>query len=155
MPKTDPDVFGPGLVARLRQALDRIEPPGGAPRYLSTGRARRLSALRLTPFALAIGLTGILGLTAWAATGSTNPAVWTNRVETVIGPSVPTALPSPAGIPPDKERSGPPALPLKASPPPSQQPEPSDSPEPGEEVDDRNESAGGGAASSSRSWNDG
>ena len=156
MPKTDPDLFGPGFVGRLRQALDRIEPPRGEPRYLSMGsRPRRLSALRLTPFAMAIGLTGILGLTAWAATGSTDPAVWTNRVETVIGTSAPTAAPSPAAIPPDNEQSGPAAPLLKASPTPSERPEPSDLPESGEQGDDRNENSSGGAASSSRNWNDG
>ena len=130
MPKTDPETFGADFSARLRQEMDRIEPPGGTPRYISMAGAGRLSALRLAPFALAIALTGILGLTAWAATGSTNPSVWTNRVETVIAPPSPAAGPSPTGTPPEKQRSAPAAPPRQASPVPSERPEPTNSPEP-------------------------
>ena len=151
MPKTDPETLGQDFAAQLRQALDRIQPPGGPPRYLSMAEAGRLSSLRLAPFALAIALTGILGLTAWAATGSTNPSVWTNRVETVIAPTSPAAAPSPTGAPPEKQRSAPAAPARQPSPAPSQRPEPTNSPEPSESPEDGGHS---GAASGSRTWSD-
>ena len=125
MPKTDPDPFGPQFGTRLRRALDRIEPVNSAPRYQSIGAAPRMTALRLAPFVLAIGLTGILGLTAWAATGSADPAVWTNRVETVINEGL--TNPSPEATPPATQTNAPlPAGPARAVPArPTQRPTPS------------------------------
>lgn len=84
MSNTDPGGLGPGLKARLRAELDRIRPPATPPRYLASGWSLR--AWRLTPVALALAFTGILALTAVAATGSPNPVVWSQRVQTVINP---------------------------------------------------------------------
>ncbi len=93
MPKTDRDPLGPSFQWRLRSALDRIEPGHPTPRY-ATVSTRALSPLRFTRLALASGVAGILALTAFAATGSANPAVWTQRIVTTIQPN-PTAEPSP------------------------------------------------------------
>jgi hypothetical protein len=91
MSKIDPGGLHPTLIARLRAELNRVRPPEAEPRYV-TSRAP-IGAWRLAPVMLAIAFTGILALTAFAATGSPNPAVWTNRVETVISPPSPSRAP--------------------------------------------------------------
>lgn len=93
MPKTDHDPLGPSFQWRLRSALDRIEPGHATPRYADPS-TRALSPLRFTRLALASGVAGILALSAFAATGSANPAVWTQRIVGTIRPS-PVVEPSP------------------------------------------------------------
>jgi hypothetical protein len=93
MPKTERDPLGPSFQWRLRSALDRIEPGHATARYAEPS-TRALSPLRFTRLALASGVAGILALTAFAATGSANPAVWTQRIVGTIRPS-PIAEPSP------------------------------------------------------------
>ena len=128
MSSTDPDDLHPTLIARLRAELNRVRPPYGEPRYLTA--AAPLRAWRLAPLALAIAFTGIVALTAYAATGSPNPAVWTNRVETVINSTQPS--PTPEQEPPESQTVGaPPALAPSHRPtaPPTEQAEPPASPE--------------------------
>ena len=135
MPKTEDDPLGPHFAWRLRAELDRIQPRFSSPRYLSAGARLRVGAWRFAPVALAIGATSILGLTAWAATGSTNPAVWTERMTTVMH-TVPSPTPESTPAPP-KSQALPPPAPVRETPKEaSGQPEPSntagtrESPEP-------------------------
>jgi hypothetical protein len=107
MPKIDPDALDPLVEARLRTELGAVRPPSSEPRYLTSPAPIR--AWRLAPVMLAIAFTGILALTAFAATGSPNPAVWTNRVETVINP--PSPSPSPEAEPTQAQSQGAPAAP--------------------------------------------
>lgn len=107
MPNTDPDDLHPTLIARLRAELDRVRPPHTMPRYAISPPP--IGAWRLAPLILAIAFTGILALTAFAATGSPNPAVWTNRVETVIHPPSPSPTPEEQPAP-----TQPPAAPAAA-----------------------------------------
>ncbi len=115
MSKTD-DLLGPGFVWRLRAALDRVQPPHSAPRYLSvTPRgALRTVFLRAAP-AVAVGVAGLM-LTAYAATGSPNPVIWTQNAASAItsithAPEpIPTAEPSSAPLQePVRIQSQPPA----------------------------------------------
>jgi len=130
--------LGPGFAGRLRSELDRVQPAWSSPRYL--GPARRFGAWRVAPAALAIALTGLLGLTAFAATGSANPAVWTERVVTVIHPAAPTATPESTPSP-TQPQAAPPVQPTE-KPEPSDRPEqtsspqPIESPEPGDDHSD-------------------
>lgn len=128
MPNTDPGGLGPGLKARLHAELDRIRPPSTSPRYLASRVPLR--AWRLAPVALAVACTGILALTAAAATGSPNPVVWTQRVQTVINPPSPSpaAEESPAAPQSHSEEQAPP--PRQQSPEATERPEPAESPEP-------------------------
>ncbi len=83
MPKTD-DLLGPGFEYRLRAALDRVQPPDSAPRYLSiTATATLRTALLRATTAVAVGVAGLL-LTAYAATGSPNPVIWTQNAASAI-----------------------------------------------------------------------
>ena len=109
MPETDPDGLEPGLRARLRAELDRIRPRAALPRYLTAGSPLR--AWRLAPAVLAVAFMGILALTAAAATGSPNPVVWTQRVQTVMNPPTPSpeVEPSPAAPKSHAEVETPPA----------------------------------------------
>ena len=130
MPSADENPLGPDFERALRGELDAVRPPFTSPRY-AAARPRGLG-WRLAPAALAVALVGILGLTAFAATGSPNPAVWTRRVITIIntGQSSPTPSPSPT------ENEGTGAGPT-ASPEPTERPEPSESPEPRETPEPR------------------
>jgi hypothetical protein len=127
MSKTDPDEIDPPLKARLRAELNAVRPPSSLPRYATAGPPIR--AWRLAPVALAVAATGILALTAFAATGSPNPAVWTNRVETVINP--PSPSPTPEAEPAESQsHEAAPAPPThKATAAPTEGPEPTSSPE--------------------------
>jgi hypothetical protein len=112
MPKTDRDPLGPSFQWRLRSALDRIEPPPSAPRY-ATASPRAARPPRFARVALASGVTGILALTAFAATGSANPAVWTQRIVTTIKP-IPVVVepsPTPEETPPPATKAVAPAVP--------------------------------------------
>lgn len=112
MPKTERDPLGPSFQWRIRSALDRIEPPPSAPRYaIASPRAAR--PLRFARVGLASGITGILALSAFAATGSANPAVWTQRIVTTIRPIPPVVEPSPSPeqTPPPATKAVAPAVP--------------------------------------------
>ena len=97
MPKTDTDPLGEGFKWRLRAQLDRVTPRYSPPRYLAPARGR-IGAWRFAPVGLAAGVVGMLGLTAYAATGSPNPAVWTQQIVTRIGPGE-AQPPSPSAEP--------------------------------------------------------
>src|ERR1700746_4121478 len=127
MPKIDPDGLHPTLIARLRAELNRVRPPHVEPRYLTSPAPIR--AWRLAPVMLAIAFTGILALTAFAATGSPNPAVWTNRVETVINPPSPTPSPE-SEARPSPSQAGPTTAPVhRPAAPPKESAEPTNAPE--------------------------
>jgi len=142
MPKTENDPLGPRFAWRLRFELDRVQPRFSPPRYATRAR---VSPWRFAPVALAIGITGILGLTAYAATGSANPVVWTERARSVIEAVPPS--PTPESTPtPNAPKAAPPAAPTRGtSPEPSGSPEPRESPEPSDD-----HSGTSGSASSTR-----
>ena len=99
-----------------------MQPRYSSPRYLSHAR-RRIGTWRFAPAGLAAGVAGMLVLTAYAATGSPNPVVWTQKILTTIEPvvvpeSIPTSAPSLAPTP------------HEAVPPPADEPEPTERPEP-------------------------
>jgi hypothetical protein len=126
MPRTDSDLFGDRLEQRLRAELNRIEPPQSSPRYLSSTH-HRVATWRIAPAALAVAVAGVLGLTAYAATGSPNPAVWTEHVMNRNGTNTPPAsTPGPSNPTPSHAA---PAAPAPASPVATHRPEPSDEPE--------------------------
>ncbi|HEV2414503.1 MAG TPA: hypothetical protein VGX27_06815 [Candidatus Dormibacteraeota bacterium] len=130
MRNTDPGELDSGLKARLRAELDRIRPPATPPRYLASGWSFR--TWRLAPVALAVAITGILALSAVAATGSPNPVVWSQRVQTVINPPSPSPNyeESPAPAQSHTEEQAPAAH--QESPEPTERPEPAESPGPAE-----------------------
>lgn len=130
MPNTDPGGLDPGLKARLRAELDRIRPPATSPRYLALGRSLR--AGRLAPVALAATFTGILALTAVAATGSPNPVVWSQRVQTVINPPSPSPTNEESPTAPQSHTDEQSPAAHQESPEPTERPEPAKSPEPAE-----------------------
>ena len=108
MPRTEPDPLGGEFKWRLRAELNRVRPVYSTPRYLSSA-PRRVRAWRLAPAVLAAGVLGMLGLTAYAATGSPNPVVWTQQIVTKIEPSAapesnpittPSEAPEPNVVPP-------------------------------------------------------
>ena len=124
MPGADENTLGPAFESRLRDELDGVRPLYSYPRY-AAGRPRAIG-LRLAPVALAISLVAILSVSAFAATGSPNPAVWTQRVITVIN----SAQSSPN--PPAPTEHGFPGAEGTDSPEPSESAEPKESPEPAE-----------------------
>jgi type IV secretory pathway VirB10-like protein len=86
MPIPERGTFGPGFEKRLKATLDSITPPSP---YLSTARYktgvawRPRRAWRLAPALVGAGAAA-MALTAMAATGSPNPAIWEQRAESVI-----------------------------------------------------------------------
>ncbi|HET7419950.1 MAG TPA: hypothetical protein VFL27_06180 [Candidatus Dormibacteraeota bacterium] len=127
MPRTDTDPLGDGLKWRLRAELNRVQPPYSSPRYLVSAR-HRVAVWRVAPAALAAAIVGMLGLTAYAATGSPNPVVWTQQIMTRIQPnSAPESTPATPGFTPTS-RAVPPA-----PAPPTHEAEPTEQPEPSEE----------------------
>ena len=94
------ELLGPAFDWRLRHALDRVQVPHSAPRYQSVAPAGTLRTVvgRAAP-AVAIGVAGLL-LTAYAATGSPNPLIWTQNAASAINSithapePIPTAEPS-------------------------------------------------------------
>ena len=129
MPKTDGDPLGPEFERHLRGQLDRVQPRFSSPRYLA-GAGR--PALRLAPAVLVLSLVAILGLSAYVATGSPNPVVWTEHVVTVIHPN--PASPTPSASP-QEQRGGTVATPSqdqnhKTTPEPADRAEPTERPEP-------------------------
>jgi len=83
MRKSDFDALTPGQQWRLRIALDRVMPPFSPPRY-QAWRTSVVRTWRFAPMTLALALTGVLAMSAYAATGSANPAVWGQRAESTI-----------------------------------------------------------------------
>jgi cell division septation protein DedD len=137
MPRTDQDPIGEGFKWRLRAELNRVVPRYSSPRYASPTARHLLGAWRIAPVGLSAGVVGILALTAYAATGSPNPVVWTERIVTTVQPNVTTeASPSPAPSPPPSEpaeappAAAPPAHDAEPTPEPSERPESSPQPEP-------------------------
>jgi hypothetical protein len=133
MPKTEIDPLGSDFESRLRSELDGIQPRFSSPRYLSAGR-HHVGSWRFAPAGLAVGIVGILALSAYAATGSANPVVWTQRIVTTIQPNVaPEASPTPASNPTPSEHSVAPVERPEATPraEPSDHAEPSPQPSPG------------------------
>lgn len=107
MRKSDLEAMTPGQQWRLRIALDRVMPAFSPPRY-QTARTSVVRTWRLAPVTLVIGITGVLAMSAYAATGSPNPAVWGQRAESTIqsvrrapevSPTPPSSAPANAGLP--------------------------------------------------------
>jgi eukaryotic-like serine/threonine-protein kinase len=119
------DPFGAELQARLRRNLDEVKPPYSSPRYLSAS-ARPL-AWRLAPAALAVSLVGMLAVSAFFATGSANPAVWGEKVVTIIESSSTTPSPQPSPT-----TDGQPPVAGPSHEPEHESPEPSDAADPTE-----------------------
>jgi outer membrane biosynthesis protein TonB len=131
MPKID-DPLGPSFERRLRATLNRVQPPFSPPRYQSVTAfgTLRTGLLRAAPLA-AVGVAGLL-LTAFAATGSPNPVIWTQNAASAITSithqePIPTAEPS--GAPQEPARSSSQASSEQEKPEP---PEPASSTEPAE-----------------------
>ncbi len=120
MPKTDNPV-GPGFELRLRAALDRVQPPHSPPRYRSvTGLGGlRTAAWRAAPLAV-VAVIGLL-LTAYAATGSPNPVIWTQNAASAINSITHGPEASPTAEPPSAPVQEPPR---RSSQPPSEQEKP-------------------------------
>lgn len=132
---TDIGALGPGFERRLRAALDAHAPPTlllADARYCST---RSVRPWRLASALVGIGAVGAVAVSAFAATGSPNPAVWTERAASSIQSvtHIPETSPSPPPSPiPDPRLSAPVSQQTgttHAAPPPSRQTEPSDDPE--------------------------
>ncbi|MEA2628921.1 MAG: hypothetical protein QOJ10_1381 [Chloroflexota bacterium] len=111
MPIPERNTLGPGFERRLKAALDRVTPPSpllSSARYRSGAAMLPRRAWRLVPVLLAVTAAGA-ALTATAATGSTNPVVWTERAGSAIeSVSEPAAGPKAAHTPqpePSRETS--------------------------------------------------
>jgi len=131
MRKIDPDALSAGQQWRLRIALDRVMPPFSPPRY----RMRRTSGIaswRIAPASLALALAGVFALTAYAATGSANPAVWGQSAESAIKavrlvPATEPVPPAPVSNQPAQQRVAPATTAKSTST--AQRPQPSNQPE--------------------------
>ena len=129
MPTTDGDSLGPTLRWRLHRELDRVQPRFSPPRYRSAGPSL-VRTWRFAPAALGVSLVSILALSAFLATGSANPVVWTQHVVTVIE-SNPTPSPEASPVQPKAApQVGPVHVPQHQAPVTSQPPEHSETPEP-------------------------
>jgi len=107
---------GPGFERRLKIALDSITPRTPHhfnARYRGTMwvRSRRsYRPWRLAPALMGLAAVGIMGLSAVAATGSSNPAVWTQRAASTIHAvsHIPENAPNPPPAPaPDPRGTAP------------------------------------------------
>ncbi len=137
MSSTDQDPLGEGFKWRLRAELNRVVPRYSWPRYTSAAARHRLATWRIAPVGLTAGVIGIAALTAYAATGSPNPVVWTERIVTTVQPNGTTEAgpsPAPSPSPSEHEVAPPPAAPptheAEPTPEPSEGPEGSPRPEP-------------------------
>jgi hypothetical protein len=84
---TDHEALNWILKSRLGATLDRIVPPTPAfadARYRSKAAARSSGVWRLAPALVGVGAIAIMAASATVATGSTNPAVWTERAASTI-----------------------------------------------------------------------
>ncbi len=86
------DPLDPELASRLRAELDRVQPRYTAPRYQAA--PSRPLTWRFAPAALVASVISMLALSAYAATGSPNPADWGRDVVTIIQSSSTTPTPS-------------------------------------------------------------
>jgi hypothetical protein len=142
MPTTERSTLGPGFERRLKAALDAVVPPSPllvSARYRTPAARRPVRLLWLTP-ALVGAAAAAVALTAAAATGSPNPAVWTQKAGSAIKSvtHIPEASPKPSSRPSPSHLSqpGPGAAGGRPTPSssrdvePSPAPEPTDSPEP-------------------------
>lgn len=142
MPIGEHSPLGPGFDRRLRAALDRVEPPtphvmGARYRMLGVPAGR---ALRLVPALAVVVVIGVVSVSAFAATGSANPMVWTLRAAATIqsvshipavSPDTPIASPAAKHSPTSGQQAGGSAKSTPSHSPDSQQNhgEPSDRPE--------------------------
>jgi hypothetical protein len=117
MSRIDDDPLGPGFRWRLRAALDPVKPPFSPPRYPTAGH--RPIAWRVAPAMLAVAAIFALSVTAFAATGSPNPAIWTQRAVSAIDSAAhapqtfPAAQPTPE--PSDEPAKAAPAAPARST----------------------------------------
>lgn len=84
---TDREALNWILKSRLRAALDRVVAPTPAftdARYRSIASARSGGVWRLAPALVGAGAIAIMAASAAVATGSTNPAVWTERAASTL-----------------------------------------------------------------------
>jgi hypothetical protein len=162
MPIPDDEMLGPDLQKRLKAALDEIVPPSpslSSARY-RMGAAKRLSrAWRFAPALVGIAAAGAV-LTATAATGSPNPAVWRDRAGTAIQnvSHFPSSIPKATHGPKPEPRDSPdgkgaassrPTPSSTRAPEPKESPEPSDRPEPSPSPNSSGGNNGSGAAAPS------
>ena len=174
MPIPDDKMLGSALEKRLKAALDEVMPPSP---HLSSARYRMGAvkglnrAWRFAPALVGIAAAGA-ALTATAATGSPNPAIWKDRAAIVIqnvshfSSSTPKAAVSPKPQPRETEQGSGPShstpssgheFEPKPSAEPTERPEPSPSPEPTElpEPTPTSDSTGGSEPSPTPSSSDG
>jgi hypothetical protein len=137
MPTPDDEMLSPGLVKRLKAALDEVTPPSpllSSARYRLGGAKRLSRAWRFAPALVAIAAAGA-ALTATAATGSPNPEIWKDRAGTVLQSvshfpaSSPKATHSPKPEPRDSP-DGEGTQPARPTPSSTRPPDPRESPEP-------------------------
>ena len=136
------DPLGPGFERRLKAALDSVAPrtPSfyGA-RYRSALWARSRRPWRLATALVGAGTVVLIALSAAAATGSSDPTVWTKRAAATIQSvsHIPEASPNPPPNPaPEPRGTAPivhPAAPSHDNPTPARTAEPTDKPEPSDE----------------------
>ena len=84
---TDRNALDWFLKSRLRATLDRVAPPTPSfadARYRSQVAARSGGVWRLAPAMVGVAAVAIMAASATVATGSTNPAVWTERAASTI-----------------------------------------------------------------------
>jgi hypothetical protein len=143
---TDHRRLGPGFERQLKAALDSIVPrtPNFAnARYRSAGWARSSRPWRLAPALIGTGAILLMAVSAAAAaTGSPNPAVWTQRATSTIqsishipenspNPPQQNPAPEPRGAAPVIQPTGsnhnPPTSGRQAEP--TEKPQPSEKPE--------------------------
>jgi len=149
MPKTD-DPLGPGFEWRLRAALDPVQPPNSTPRYQSvTALGGMHAALRHVAPVVAIAVAGLL-LTAYAATGSPNPVIWTQNAASAINSITHGPEASPAAEP----TSAPVQMPSRSSSQPSSEQEKPEAPERSEPAEPRDDSHKSEGARSNRESDD-
>jgi len=127
--------------SRLRAALDRVSPPTPDPKaarfYRATAARPGLGRLKLA-IALAAAIS-LVAVAATAASGSANPAVWTQRALTTVESVTHRADAKPSSHQPGStanpeagESPGPAGASEGPGPEPSESPEPERSPEPAE-----------------------
>lgn len=150
MPDAEKDPLGPHFEQQLREALDRVVPPRAYPRYRFASRPHS-PLIRFASAAVAVAALGLVTLSAYAATGSANPSVWTRRAITAIESSSQTSTPSPtpeSGDQPSPGASKQVEEPA-ASPRPSERPDHPESPEPQESPHPTDGEAGSGGSGGS------
>lgn len=134
---TDPDGLGPRLESQLRSALDRVQPPHSAPRYLDAARTGRRWGL--SQGLLAAGIAALMVLTLLGAAASRSIDLQHRIVNTIEFATQPTAGTAPESSPspsPEDVQQPAPAEESSPRPEPSETAEPSQKPEPGDSSSD-------------------